>query len=79
MLEMPASSSLDFFSSHGLQRGHRRFLCRLVWSVPTIDPYLRGLEASMSDHVTFIKVNIDQNSDLASHYGVASLPTLLSI
>ncbi len=39
-------------------------------------PILEELAAEMPD-VNFVKVNVDEQTDLAIKYGVASIPTLL--
>ncbi|MCX8007771.1 MAG: thioredoxin [Coriobacteriia bacterium] len=44
--------------------------CRLV--APEIDK----LAAKYSDSVKFVKVNVDENRDVAIRYGVMSIPTI---
>lgn len=34
--------------------------------------------ADQNRDVTFVKVNVDQNPDIASRYGIMSIPTLIS-
>jgi thioredoxin 1 len=40
---------------------------------------LEELEASYDDRVTFVKINADDDIDVAAHFGVRGLPTLILI
>lgn len=44
--------------------------CRMV------GPEIDKLAARLGDSVKFVKVNIDENPDLAVRYGVMSIPTI---
>jgi len=44
--------------------------CRMV------GPELEKLAARVGDDVKFVKVNIDENQELAVRYGVMSIPTI---
>jgi thioredoxin 1 len=48
------------------------------WCGPckTQDPILEDLEADY-DHVSFEKIDVDENQDVANQYSVRSLPTLI--
>lgn len=48
-----------------------------VWCGPCrmAEPVLEELSNEYQDKVDFFKVNVDENSDLASLYGVMSIPT----
>lgn len=39
-------------------------------------PILETLENEASDKVKIVKVNVDENTDLASQYGIMSIPAL---
>lgn len=41
------------------------------------EPVLEELSESYKGKVDFLKVNVDENSDLASNYGVMSIPTTI--
>jgi len=45
--------------------------CRIV------GPIVEELSQEYDDYVNFVKVNIDQNNDLAQKYNVFSIPTLI--
>ncbi|MFB6182933.1 MAG: thioredoxin [Haloarculaceae archaeon] len=49
------------------------------WCGPckTQDPILEDLEEEWGDTVTFEKVNVDEQQDVANEYQVRSLPTLI--
>jgi len=49
------------------------------WCAPckAISPILSKLSEEYEGKVKFVKIDTDENSDLASEYGVRSLPTLL--
>lgn len=40
-------------------------------------PILEQVKANVGDRATILKVDIDTNQDLATHYGVQSVPTLI--
>jgi thioredoxin 1 len=42
-----------------------------------IAPVLEKLQESYGDKVKIVKVNVDENSELAGEYGVQSIPNLL--
>jgi thioredoxin 1 len=48
------------------------------WCGPcrTVAPELDKLAARVGDGVKFVKVNIDENQELAVRYGVMSIPTI---
>ena len=48
------------------------------WCGPcrAIAPIVEEIASEYSDKVSFVKVNVDQNSELASKYNVFSIPTL---
>jgi thioredoxin len=45
--------------------------CRMV------GPVLEKMAADHSDKVTVVKVNVDQNPELAARFGVMSIPTVI--
>lgn len=42
-----------------------------------IAPALEEISAEMSDRVTIVKINIDDNPETPSNYGVRGIPTLM--
>jgi thioredoxin 1 len=42
-----------------------------------VTPVLEAIAKEMADQVTIMKVNVDDNSDLARTYGVAGIPTFI--
>ncbi|BAM47103.1 MAG: thioredoxin [Amphibacillus sp.] len=42
-----------------------------------IGPILEELDEEMSDKVQIVKLNVDDNQETASKYGVMSIPTLI--
>ena len=42
-----------------------------------IAPILEKLQESYGDKIKIVKVNVDENSELAGEYGVQSIPNLL--
>lgn len=48
------------------------------WCGPcrTVGPEIDKLAARVGDDVKFVKVNIDENQELAVRYGVMSIPTI---
>ncbi|MBA2710880.1 MAG: thioredoxin [Tatlockia sp.] len=49
------------------------------WCGPcrALTPVLEEVATSHSDKITFAKMNIDENSQIPSKYGVMSIPTLI--
>ncbi len=49
------------------------------WCGPchAVSPVLDRIAAEREDELKLVKVNIDQENDLASRYGVASIPTMI--
>ena len=49
------------------------------WCGPckTQDPILEDMEEEWGDRVTFEKVDVDENQDVANEYQVRSIPTLV--
>lgn len=49
------------------------------WCGPcrVVSPTVEELSKEYDDKVNFVKVNVDQNNELASKYNVFSIPTLL--
>ncbi|HKF15060.1 MAG TPA: thioredoxin [Gaiellaceae bacterium] len=49
------------------------------WCGPchAITPVLESLESEHANRIDFARVNIDQNPDYASRYGVLALPTVI--
>ncbi|MFN2627385.1 MAG: thioredoxin [Gaiellaceae bacterium] len=49
------------------------------WCGPcrAIHPILEELEAAAGGRVSFAKLNLDENPEMASRYGVLSLPTVI--
>ena len=49
------------------------------WCAPCkmLTPILEELSKEMSSHVSFVKVNLDENQDLAMKYSIRSIPSLL--
>jgi thioredoxin 1 len=45
--------------------------CRMV------GPILEKLGESMSDRIKIVKLNVDENQELALNYGIKSIPSLL--
>jgi thioredoxin 1 len=50
-----------------------------TWCGPCkmLAPVLEGLSSEMEGKVKFIKVDIDQSSDLANEFQIASVPTMI--
>lgn len=40
-------------------------------------PVLEGMEEELGESLDFVKVDVDNNSDLAQTYGIRGIPTLL--
>ena len=51
-------------------------LCGLVWPCRMVSPIVEDLSKTM-DGVNFVKVNVDEEGELAGLYGVRSIPTLI--
>lgn len=49
------------------------------WCAPckTMVPILKEVKDMLNDDVRIIKINVDHNQDLASRYGIQSIPTML--
>jgi thioredoxin 1 len=49
------------------------------WCGPckTQDPILEDLEEEFGDSVTFEKIDVDENEDVANEYQVRSIPTIV--
>jgi thioredoxin 1 len=49
------------------------------WCGPchAVTPVLQSLEDAAEERVVFMKLNVDQNPIMASHYGVLSIPTVI--
>jgi thioredoxin 1 len=50
-----------------------------TWCGPCkmLAPVLEGLSSEMEGKVNFIKVDVDQSSDLASEFQISSVPTMI--
>jgi thioredoxin 1 len=50
-----------------------------VWCGPckALGPIVEGVAASYAGKLKVAKVNVDQNGNTASHYGIRSIPSLL--
>ncbi|UCE07678.1 MAG: thioredoxin [bacterium] len=42
-----------------------------------LTPMLKTIEEMFQDNVLFCKLNIDQEKDIAEHYGITDIPTIL--
>jgi thioredoxin 1 len=42
-----------------------------------VSPHVEALSKELSDQLKVVKVNVDENPQLAGRYGVMSIPTLL--
>lgn len=53
--------------------------CWAPWCMPclTIGPIIEELANQYESKVKFCKVNVDDNPDIAGHYGIMGIPTLL--
>ena len=53
--------------------------CWAEWCGPcrSLMPVLEELEPEYKDKVLFMKINIDENPEVPSQYGVMSIPTLM--
>src|SRR5207244_7155560 len=67
-------NSTEERSARSRRAGTRRFLGALVRSLP--DDMTPAIEALAKDFKV-CKVNVDKNQELATHYGVSSIPALL--
>ena len=49
------------------------------WCAPcrAIAPALEELEKELGDKIKFAKLNVDENTDIATEYNIASIPTLV--
>ena len=57
--------------------GPRRLLGRVVWPVPRVAPVLEQMAAEREGDLKVVKLNIDEEQDLAMQYGVMSIPTMI--
>lgn len=50
-----------------------------TWCPPCrmMEPVLAGLAAEMADRVTFRELDVDENEEIRTRYGVMSMPTLM--
>lgn len=39
--------------------------------------YLEELDSELTDKISIVKVNVDDNQDLAAQFGIRSIPTLM--
>jgi len=51
------------------------------WCMPCrmVEPVLDEIAQEQPDRITLVKVNVDENPDIAARYGVMSIPTLVRI
>jgi thioredoxin 1 len=42
-----------------------------------LEPVLKSLEERLGENFSVVKINVDENPDIARSYGVLSLPTLM--
>jgi thioredoxin 1 len=51
------------------------------WCMPCrmVEPILEELAQEQADRITIVKVNVDENPDIAARYGIMSIPTLVRI
>lgn len=56
-----------------------RFLYHLVWSLQDDGSVVESLAEKYAGKIDFYKVDIDQESELASVFGISSIPTFLFI
>ena len=59
------------------EAGPRGLLGRVVWPVPRRRPVLDRIAEEREDELKLVKVNIDEEHELASRFGVASIPTMI--
>jgi len=45
--------------------------CRMV------TPVLEGLQAELGEKITILKMNVDENPEIATQFGITSIPTLM--
>jgi Thioredoxin len=57
--------------------GHRRLLGTLVRALPRGRPLLDEIANERQGELEVIKVNVDEEPELAERYRVASIPTIL--
>ena len=49
----------------------------MVWSCKMLSPILEEISEDRKDKLQVVKVNLDENQDLAMKYSIRSIPTLL--
>ncbi|ADU92145.1 thioredoxin [Taylorella equigenitalis] len=42
-----------------------------------VAPILEELDSELTDKISIVKVNVDDNQDLAAQFGIRSIPTLM--
>jgi thioredoxin 1 len=42
-----------------------------------LGPVLEEIATELGDKVSIVKVNVDQNGELAQHYGIRGIPTMI--
>ena len=64
-------------SVEGERTGRGGFLGGMVRPLPLIAPALEEIAGSLSGKVKIVKLNVDENPQTASKYGIMSIPTLM--
>lgn len=49
------------------------------WCGPckAIAPFFENLSKQVSEHVHFLKIDVDESPDIAEHYNISAMPTFL--
>ncbi len=52
-----------------------------TWCMPCkmLGPVLEGVSGKVEDYAKIVKIDVDENTDLARKYGVMSIPTMILI
>lgn len=52
-----------------------------IWCIPCkrMEPIIKELEEELKGRVDVVKINVDENNEEASKYGVMSIPTYIVI